>query len=202
MKRLLTILFLATLGSINAQSFGFGTKLGYVNSTLNLQIDNSTKITSKSKSNIYLGIQAEYFFNLYIAAQAEFTMAGLGGREVIGNLRSDNGQTHEGHFDIHLQTYSLPISIKVYPTKGFALLGGFNLSFNLLATTKLNNERIKLNNIKTGNHAAFFGGECHIFKDFFLEARYNFGLSNISEIGQIIRNNYFQIGVGYYFKNF
>ncbi|WP_203969307.1 outer membrane beta-barrel protein [Capnocytophaga stomatis] len=201
MKRLLTILFLMTLGVINAQSFRFGTKLGYVNSTFKMEGFKYMKLTSSSKSNIYLAIQAEYFFNQYISGQAEFAMAGLGARNVFGSIAIDKGDNHEGYFDINLHTYSLPLGIKVYPARRVALLGGLNLGFNLMATTQIGKEKIKLNNIKTGNHSLFIGGECRIFKDFFLEARYNFGLSNISEFAPIIRNNYLQIGIGYYFKN-
>lgn len=200
MKQLLTITFLMVASAISAQSFGFGTKIGYVNSVLKLEDFNNVKVTSGARSNIYLAVQAEYFFNPHISAQAEFAMAGLGGRQIFGNIKADRGENYEGFFDLNLHTYSLPIGIKVYPAKQIALLGGLNLGVNLVATTQLGKEKIKLNNVKTGNHSLFLGGECRIFKDFFLEARYNFGLSNISEHTPIIRNNYFQIGLGYYFK--
>ncbi|MFK8302142.1 outer membrane beta-barrel protein [Capnocytophaga stomatis] len=201
MKRLLTIAFLMTLGVINAQSFRFGTKLGYVNSTFKMEGSNHMSLTSSSKSNIYLALQAEYFLNEYISGQAEFTMAGLGARNIFGSIQVDKGENYEGFFDIHLHTYSLPLGIKVYPVNRLALLGGLNLGFNLTATTKINGEIIRLRNIKIGNHSLFLGGECRIFKDFFLETRYNFGISDISEFAPSIINNYFQLGIGYYFKN-
>ncbi len=198
-KQFLVIFFLFGLSVVNAQSFRFGGKIGYVNSFLTLE-DFGGKMSSKAKSNAYLGVQGEYFFNKYIAAQAEITIAGLGGQKVITSVETE-GKTFEGAMDLHLATCNFPIGFKIYPARRFAVLGGLGLGIISQAITEAEGQKIKLTNIKTGNHALFFGGEYRFVKNFFVEMRYNIGISNINTALPIIHSNYFQIGIGHFFKS-
>lgn len=200
-KILFTFAFLMMMANAYSQSHRFAGKLGYVNS--NLRLKNAYINTNfEARSSIYLGFQGEYFFSPKFSAQAEWTMVGLGANNVPSKVEYQN-QTFEGNIDIHLGTHRIPLGIKFYPSQKLALLGGFNLGFITLASTKIKDEKVRLKNMETSNHSFFLGGEFKIYKNLFLDARYNFGVSDVKfDSSATTRNNYFQIGLGWYFDEF
>lgn len=197
-KILFTFAFLMMMANAYSQSHRFAGKLGYVNS--NLRLKNAYINTNfEARSSIYLGFQGEYFFSPKFSVQAEFAMAGLGANNIPLKVQYAN-KNYEGNLDLHLGTYAIPLGLKFYPSPKFALLGGLNFGFVTLASTKVENEKVRFRDLEKGNHSFFLGGEFKIYKNLFFDARYNIGLSNLSvEPSATTKNNYFQIGLGWYF---
>lgn len=199
MKKLFLVATLALFGAMNAQVKSF-VKLGYVNSTLPVSYKNYSK-TSDSKSNVYLGIGIENKFNKNFAVEGDLLIAGLGGSVPV----SFDGST-VSNMKIHLGTILVPVSLKYYPVDKFSLFAGLNFGFVVNAVGEINGEKGKIEDVKTLNFGPHFGAEGHITDKFFVEARYNIGLSNLvktdaSTNGLEIKNNFFQIGLGYKFSH-
>lgn len=192
MKKL-GILALFVFGFGQAQKLELGFKLGYVNSTLKFSEQGMSE-TFDAKSSVYISAPLEYHINPYLSLQGEFGMAGLGGENLI-----INGQNSR----LHLTSLYFPLGVKFYPIKEkLSLLSGVNLGFTMKALGKQNGEDVEFSNFKKANHSYFLGAEYKITKVFFAEARYNIGLSNlVRESGQTMKNNFFQIGVGYNFAS-
>lgn len=186
------LLALFAFGFSQAQKLELGFKLGYVHSTLNFS-QQGIKESFDSKSSVYIAAPLEYHINPYLSLQGEFGMAGLGGENLI-----INGQKSR----LHLTTLYFPLAIKAYPIKEkLSILSGINLGYTMKALGKENGQNVEYDNLNKNNHSFFVGGEYKIKKSFFAEVRYNIGMSNIvKEHAQMMKNNFFQIGIGYVFQ--
>ncbi|MDO4764016.1 MAG: porin family protein [Flavobacteriaceae bacterium] len=191
MKKLVLATTLFIAGVCNAQKLELGVKLGYVNSTLRFT-ESDIKESFNSKSNVYVAGSVEYAINPYISVQGEVAMAGLGGENLTINKQKSR---------LHLTTVFVPIGIKIYPIKNrLSAMGGVNLAFTTKALSEQNGKKVEFKNLNTSNHSFFVGGEYKITKSLLAEVRYNVGLSNIVKVhNQTMKNNFFQIGVGYIF---
>lgn len=193
-KSVLALCLSSLMGVCHAQKkFETGVKFGYVNSSLHFT-ESGTSSNFDAKHNIYLSLPVEYQVNSYFSLQGELGIAGLG-----GNNLPINGQNSP----LHLATFYVPLGAKFYPfNQKFSFLGGVNLGFTLKALGEENGKKVEYTNFKTGNHSAFLGLEYKFTKNIFAETRYNLGLSNIAnERGQTMKNNFFQVGIGYIFNN-
>lgn len=186
---------LLAMGFCNAQKkFEGGFKLGYVNSTLKLS-ERGFSDTFDAKSSVYISVPLEYYLNDRVSILGELGLAGLGGENLIINNQKSR---------LHLATVYIPLGVKFYPVKQkFNLSTGLNLGFIMKALGEQNGEKVEFKNVNSSNHSFFVGGEYKFSKSFLAEIKYNVGLSNIAKNqGQMLKNNFFQIGVGYIFDNF
>lgn len=193
MKKILLSSMLLLGSFVFGQKFELGVKMGYLNSNLKIT-DFGNSYSFQSKHSAYMGIPVEYHLNDYFSLHGELAMAGLGAEKM-----PINGQNSR----LHLTTILLPLGIKVYPIKQkLSVLGGFNLAFVTQALGKEDGKVVEYDNLNSSNHSFFVGAEYKITPSIFVETRYNMGVSNlVKEQGQIMKNKFFQIGVGYIFQN-
>ncbi len=178
---------------LNAQKFEAGIKVGYVNSTLDLTVDGQ-KQQVDPKHSVYMSVPIEYHAHKNVSIFTELAMAGLGGENLnFGGERSR----------LHLTTVYFPVGVKLYPVERFALVGAYNFGFVTNALGKQDGEEVDFEDLHKGNSSFSFGAEYRFTPNFSAEAKYNIGTSNIAKEspGVVMKNNFLQIGVGYYFQN-
>ncbi len=186
MRKFLLLCTIVGSFALNAQ-IKYGFKVGYVNSTLPVNALN-TSVNLSSRSSAYVGLTLEHKLSKKTAIQGDFTIAGLGGEIPY----------YTGRMDVRLTTILIPVSFKFYITDSFAALGGYNLGFITKEVGEYNQEKGKIEDIKTFNSGPHLGLEYSFTNNIFAEFRYNWGLSKlIDESGVNMKNNFFQIGVGY-----
>lgn len=195
MKRILLFIMLLTAGLCSAQNFEVGMKVGYLKSRLSLINVGYAEGAYTSKSGIYVAFPLEYHLNRFFSAQAEVGVAGLGGSNLI-----IDGQVS----DLNLTTVYAPIGIKFYPLpRRISLLLGVNFGVTTKAQVELDGKKTKLDNLNKNNHSLFIGTEIKIVDFLFIEARMNPGLTNIGRNQDVtLKNNFWQIGIGYIFNKF
>lgn len=194
MNKILLAIAVVSAAFLNAQKFEGGIKVGYVNSTLDFRFMGQ-KQDMDSKHSAYATIPVEYHAHKNISLFAEFGMAGLGGE----NMVMPNGERSR----LHLTTIYFPVGVKLYPIERFALVGAYNFGFVTNALGKQNGEDVDFEDLKSGNSSFSFGAEYKFPKGLSAEVKYNIGTSNIAKKipGAVMKNNFLQIGMGYYFKN-
>lgn len=180
MKKILFLLAI-TLGSFsaNAQGIDLGIKAGANFSNFSGDID-SDGITS-----FHAGAVLELNIVPIFSIQAE-------------GLFSSQGAEYEDAFgaaqDIDLSYIAVPVLAKVYilPDR-LSVMAGPQFSF-------LVDDAEEAFESKSFDLAASAGVELKIIAGLFAQARYNIGLSNVSDNDDIdIKNNVFQLSVGYMF---
>lgn len=191
--------FLFTVAAIsasflNAQKFEGGIKVGYVNSTLDYSIMGQ-KQDVDPKHSVYITVPLEYHAHKNISLFAELGMAGLGGENL---LMADGSRSR-----LHLTTIYFPVGVKLYPIDRFALVGTYNFGLVTNALGKVDGQDVDFEDLQNGNSSFSFGAEYKFPKGIAAEVKYNIGTSNIAKTipGVEMKNNFLQIGVGYYFEN-
>lgn len=194
MNKILLTIAVFSASILNAQKFEAGIKLGYVNSTLDYTIMGQ-KQEVDPKHSVYVTVPLEYHAHKNISLFAELGMAGLGGE----NLLMDNNERSR----LHLTTVYFPVGVKIYPVERFALVGAYNFGFVTNALGRLNGQDVDFEDLKNANSSYSFGAEYKFLKGLAAEVKYNIGTSNIAKTipGVVMKNNFLQIGLGYYFDN-
>lgn len=101
----------------------------------------------------------------------------------------------EGAKDASLTYLRIPLMAKYYIADSFALLAGPSLGFKVGAEDDFIDEATKSMDFGLGIGAAY-----ELENGFFFDARYNLGLSNISDVDEAeLKNTNIQIGVGFRF---
>lgn len=209
MKKLFIIGVFAFAGLANAQ-VNLGVKAGYALSS----IDSSSSFASyHSKSTYYGGLLSEVKFGR-IAVQGEVLYTELGATENVSLL--------PGYLttDISLHSILVPIMAKYYIADNFSVGVGANFGFvvsaqakvsstNAIVSSQLNGLGINGNRdignlISTMQFSPFISAEYNLPLGFFVDARYNFGVTNLNDNKQLlgntsIKNSFWQVGVGYKF---
>ncbi|MCW4467437.1 PorT family protein [Flavobacterium sp. MFBS3-15] len=181
MKKIL-LLFTALAGSfaMQAQGLDFGIKAGanFANFSGDVDTDGITSFHAGAVVELNLvptfSIQAEGLFSSQGATYKDTAL--------------DIAQ------DIDLSYIAVPVMAKFYvlPEK-LSLMAGPQFSF-------LVDEAEEAFDTKSFDLSAGVGAELKIIAGLFAQARYNVGLSNVSDNDEIdIKNNVFQLSVGYYF---
>ncbi|MBU4537267.1 MAG: porin family protein [Bacteroidetes bacterium] len=194
MNKILLMAAVLSASVFNAQKFEAGIKIGYVNSTLDFTVDGQ-KQPVDAKNSVYITVPLEYHAHKNLSVFAELGMAGLGGE----NLMMENGERSR----LHLTTVYFPVGLKIYPVERFALVGAYNFGFVTNALGKENGKDVDFEDLHNGNSSFSFGTEYKFKKGFAAEVKYNIGTSNIAKTipGAVMKNNFLQIGLGYYFDN-
>ena len=226
MKKLLFLSAIALSGVINAQTT-FGVKTGYALSQLNSEDDDDMEfegigVDKKSKSGFYIGGFVEHKLTDKFALQGELQYAELGGR--YQGKFEDSGYHATLNMDFKINQILIPISAKYYPTSNFALSAGPYLGFIVsnkfeakFKDSNLPKEVIDDANNELNEYNQMFsesfddslqkvtfglqvGAEYNIYRGLLIDARYNFGLSNLEKDSNTsTKMSYFQIGLGYKF---
>lgn len=217
MRKILFASVLAISTAASAQTT-FGLKGGFALSKLtsneDLDVIEGVNGELKSKAGFYVGALVEHKFNNKFAVQGEVQYANLGGKAEV----SVSGITVTEN--INLNRIVIPVSARYYATPDLALYAGPFVSIK--TGTKVNidvsggtansqslNEAENLleesfdDGLKSAEFGLFLGADYNIYKGFFVDARYSFGLSNMIKnpvADEKMKMNFFQIGVGYKFK--
>lgn len=226
MKKLFLVGALALFGAIDAQTT-FGAKAGYALSQMNSDDEDDMEfegigVDKKSKSGFYVGGFVEHKLTDKFALQGELQYAELGGR-YQGKLQ-ESGYHATLNMDFKINQILVPISAKYYPTANFSLSAGPYLGFVVsnkfeakFKDSNLPKEVIAEANAELSEYNEMFsdsfdeslqkvtfglhvGAEYTIYKGLLIDARYNFGLSNLEkDTNTSTKMSFFQVGLGYKF---
>jgi len=169
-----------------AQRTNFGIKAGMNVSSL--------KITDgadyDSKTGFHAGGLAHIHINEHFAVQPELLISLQGGE------RSDNNK-------IKLTYLNIPVLLQYMVNDGFRFQTGPQLGFLLEAEQKLNNVEYDVSDIFSTIDFSWAFGASYVFTSGFgLDARYNLGISDVSDESDFeARNRVFQAGIFYQFRN-
>lgn len=216
MKKILLASAIVLFAGLNAQT-KFGVKAGYSLSTLNSNDDNfeigGIKASMESKSGFYIGGLVEHKLNNKFALQGELEYANLGGKAVVKAY----GVTVTEK--LNFNRIMIPVSARYYATPELGLYAGPYVSFRTNTKVKMevsgapsNQEALREgekylektfdDNLKSTEFGLFLGADYNVYKGFFVDVRYSFGLTNMIKNpvdGEKLKMNFLQIGVGYKF---
>jgi len=196
---LIIVVVLLGLGNVNAQEVKFGAKVG-----LNLSTVASDSEDLDSKIGFNLGAFAEIILSDKLTFQPELLFSTQG-------AKSDNsvmGYTVKANIKVNY--LNIPLMMKYGVTDKFALEFGPQLGFLLSAKAKTEvnipgeifseEEDIK-DSLKSTDFGLNFGASFDVGQNIMIGARYNLGLSNITdeEEGDKAQNAVFSFSVGYRF---
>lgn len=185
---LLAIFFSA--GSVTAQDVNFGIKGGLNVYTLN----NDNDADYNSKAGFNLGLLAHIHLAKQWTLQPEIVYSSQGAKINTGNTETR----------INLDYINIPVLVQYMFDNGFRLQAGPQLGFLVNAKSKTGDLSVDVkDNLKTIDFGLAVGaGYVHTSSGFGVDARYNFGLSNINENrSDKLFNRGFQLGVFYLFKH-
>jgi hypothetical protein len=186
---LLLALFLQA-GSVSAQHANFGIKGGLNVYTIN----NDNDANFDSKAGFYLGLLSHIHLAKQWAIQPELVYSLQGATINAGNLETK----------INLGYINIPVLFQYMFDNGFRLQAGPQLGFLVNAKSKTGSLSTDIKyNLKTADFGLAVGaGYVHTPSGFGVDARYNFGLSNINDnSSDNLYNRGFQLGVFYLFKH-
>ena len=188
MKKLLVVFVTATFFSFiaTAQRTNFGVKAGV--NVSSIKIKNAADYGSKT--GFHAGGLAHIHINEHFALQPELVFSLQGGE------RSENNR-------INLSYLNIPILVQAMVSDGFRFQTGPQVGFLLDAEQKLNGIEYDVSDIFGTTDFSWSFGASYIFASGFgLDARYNLGISDISDDNDFeARNRVFQAGVFYQFRN-
>jgi len=174
MRKIVCIAVMALLGfgNVNAQEFKYGIIAGFHNLSISASDEGIT--VSADGQGIYAGVFGEYNLSENLNLHTEFQYASA----------SKDGES--------TNLLVLPILVKYYVSEQFNIQAGPQLDYITSEVEDANDFGVGI-----GVGAGF-----DISKNFFINTRYTFGLSNrLSELpsGVSIKFNIFQAGLGYRF---
>lgn len=186
---LLLALFLQA-GSVSAQHVNFGIKGGL--NVYTIKSDNDANFDSKAGFN--LGLLSHIHLAKQWAIQPEIVYSLQGATINAGNVETK----------INLGYINIPVLFQYMFDNGFRLQAGPQLGFLVNAKSKTGSLSTDIkDNLKTADFGLAVGaGYVHTPSGFGVDARYNFGLSNINDnSSDNLYNRGFQLGVFYLFKH-
>jgi opacity protein-like surface antigen len=171
-KIILSIAAVFAFGAANAQDMKFGVKGGYINSNFTGDFD------TDAKSSFYFGGLVDFTISekFHIQPELLYSMEG-----------ADNDEAD-------LNFVRIPVMAKYYVAEGFNIQAG--PQFGFVAGGGEVKEATKSFDLGLG-----FGAAYELSSGLFFDARYNLGMSNISDIdGVDAKTSSFQLGLGYRFN--
>lgn len=183
-----TTLFVATiflLVTAKAQQAHFGLKGGVNVSQLHFNDD----ATTDSKVGVNVGAFAHIHASQTWAVQPELLYSLEGAQQTNGNSK----------VTYKLNYLNVPVLLQYMFNNGFRLEGGPQIGFLLSAKTKSGSVTVDNNGFKSTAFSIPLGVGYLASSGIGFDARYVFGLSNISdsENGPTIQSNVFQLGIFY-----
>ncbi|OUR91064.1 hypothetical protein A9Q87_11345 [Flavobacteriales bacterium 34_180_T64] len=182
MKKLFLVAVVAVFGfsNANAQEVKFGAKAGVNFATLGG--DDTDGI--ESTTSFHVGGVANIGVSDKFSVQPEIVYSSQG--------------ASEGGFDLKLDYINVPIMAKYEVADGFSLEAGPQIGF--LMSADFEGTDVK-DSFKSTDFSAGLGLAYEMESGLNFAARYNLGLGNIAEEDEgDLKNNVFQISVGYFFN--
>jgi hypothetical protein len=184
------IVAVLTATAASAQNMNIGIKGG-----LNLyNIDNDNNSEYDTKIGYHVGLLAHIHLTRQFAVQPELVYSLQGAKYTVGGVESK----------LNLGYVNIPVLLQYMFDNGFRLQAGPQLGFMLNAKTKIGDTKTDVKDqFKTVELGLAAGvGYVHTASGFGVDARYNYGLSDISESDAVKSTNRgFQVGVFYLFKH-
>ena len=218
MKKLLLIASVAVAGiAVKAQELRFGPKAGYSLSTLKYKDNNDVENTDPMHT-FYVGGLVEYKISDNFGLQGEVLYSPLGGKISEKAEDPDDPATYiKIQNKTTLGTLLIPVSAKYFISENFSVSAGASFGLILSAKSKTvadlgfgmipgfeiaaNDETDIKDQMNTLNIAPFLGAEYAFENGFFIDARYNYGVSNLAKNSGDgkLTNSFAQVGVGFKF---
>lgn len=187
MKKLCVVglAFLAFISAASSQNTSFGVKAGYNSSSVEISDDDDFD----AKSGIHIGALAHIHVSKHFAVQPELVYSCQGGES--------------GNSKLKLSYINIPILAQYMVSDGFRLQTGPQFGFLVSAKQKIGDVEIDVDDSFNSIDVSWALGGSYIFSSGFgIDARYNIGLSNISDDSDFdAKNRVFQVGLFYQFKN-
>jgi Outer membrane protein beta-barrel domain len=158
----------------------------------NIHNDNSS--TYDTKAGFNLGLMAHLHLAKHIALQPEAFFSLQGAKYTTLGIDTR----------VNLSYINVPVLIQYMFDNGFRLQAGPQVGFLIQAESKTNDAEVSImNNLKKVDFALSTGvGYVHPPSGFGIDARYNFGLSNINKNSSTKSTNQgFQLGLFYLFNH-
>lgn len=180
MKKILSILLVLVAVQLHAQDNGltFGIKAGANFSNLKLDFDGDG-LSPDGATSVFVGGFVDIGLNESLHFQPELQYS------------------IEGAEDADISFINLPLMLKYYLVEGFNIQAGPQVGFPVDAEGGTDG-------LKSTNFAINLGAAYELPGGFFVDARYNIGVSNIAEsdpdFGDVsLKTKGFQLGIGYRF---
>jgi hypothetical protein len=188
MKKISLFLCALTLtGSIFAQQASIGLKAGLNVSNLS----NSSGYDMGSKLGFNGGLLAHIHLNPTLALQPEVVYSGQGAKYTV------NGTEHT----LNLNYINIPVQLQYMFNNGFRLQTGPQVGFLASVKDKVGDGEtgyFTSQDFKTVDFSWSAGLGYLSASGLGVDGRYNFGISNINNVGtNVLKNNVFQIGLFY-----
>ncbi len=202
MKKLSLCLMLCFLflGNLAAQ-WSVGGKVGVDWSKMTYPIDG---MDTHFKAGATLGAVVNYQLNDWLDLQGELLYSQHNYKDEImveneGGLGRDETLKGRSHY------IDVPLLVKFYPLKhdsGFNLEAGIQPGFFLAQSAKVDNvdEEISAGDRNPVNCALLVGASFHAPKNWFIDLRYAFGLTNVAKGGDGFKIQSLQLSLGYLFQ--
>lgn len=177
-------------GTAMAQHNNFGIK-GGLNAYTIYSDDNSTADT---KIGFHLGLISHIHLGNQFAIQPELIYSTQGSQYTIGSTTAK----------LNLNYVNVPLLFQYMFDNGFRLMAGPQVGFLVSAKTEIDNTKTDVKDNLKKIELAFGIGASYVHppSGFGVDARYNFGLNNINDVGTV--NSYnrgLQVGVFYLFRH-
>ena len=181
---LVLVLMFATLTNAQHSTVEFGLKGGLNFANLNYE----SNMDSKTRTSVHAGLLAHFHLNKNWAIQPELMFSGQGAK-------------YDGDRTVKLGYLNIPVLVQYMFDNGFRLQTGPQLGFLLNAKSKAGDlEADVKDELNTTDVSWSFGVGYITPSGFGVDARYNLGLTNISEDDNSVKNNVFQLGIFYQFR--
>lgn len=158
----------------------------------------------KAIADLHFGMEAEYLFT------DKFSM-GLGA--IMSNQGAKYDNQEDGKFTTDLDYVQVPILASYYVLPGLALKTGIQPGFKMRAKAKMDDgtvdldELMRLNSLLAGEDIkvgtfdlSIPVGISYEYKNIVLDARYNWGLVKVINVGDAFYNRFFMLSLGYKFN--
>ena len=185
---LMAVVMLASVASYAQQAVGTFTLLPKIG----MNVASLTKCDGcDPRIGLAAGVEAEYQATDIFSVSAGLIYS------MQGNKAKAEGVTQTTKLDY----INIPILANVYVTKGLAVKLGVQPAFNVSDKVKLSGGKASVEAEDVGAESFDFSipvGLSYEFNNIVLDARYNFGVTNIAEGGDA-KNSVFQFTLGYKF---
>ena len=179
-------ILMLTAGSVTAQNINIGVKGGL--NAFNIHTDNASN--NDTKIGLHAGLLGHIHLKNQLALQPEIYYSMQGAK---------NGNT-----DINLGYINVPVLFQYMYNNGFRLQGGPQLGFLINAKADNNGSTNDIKDVFNSIDVGLSAGASYVNPgtSFGVDARYNLGLTDISESSSTKSTNRgFQVGVFYLFKH-
>lgn len=190
MKKILltAVVMLASVASYAQQAVGAFT----LQPKIGMNVASLTKCDGcDPRIGLAAGVEAEYYATDIFSVSAGLIYS------MQGNKAKAEGVTQTTKLDY----INIPILANVYVTKGLAVKLGVQPAFNVSDKVKLSGSRASIEAEDVGAESFDFSipvGLSYEFNNVVIDARYNFGVTNIADGGDA-KNSVFQFTLGYKF---